>query len=161
MEKTINTTRNKGGKIRTLLLHFFLVLLVTLLMVLLFLAGTLFLFSRGPSDTARNLFVMSVRETSAIGFLADIFLSDEEIAAIGAGRGAENLDVTDASLVDIKRSGSSGRPAADEWGYVDEDMDGIIVVPVAGESYVGNMMIVLDPSRVALGCVPESLGTQG
>lgn len=161
MEKTINTTRNKGGKIRTLLLHFFLVLLVTLLMVLLFLAGTLFLFSRGPSDTARNLFVMSVRETSAIGFLADIFLSDEEIAAIEAGRGAENLDVTDASLVDIKRSGSSGRPAADEWGYVDEDMDGIIVVPVAGESYVGNMMIVLDPSRVALGCVPESLGTQG
>ena len=50
---------------------------------------------------------------------------------------------------------------ADEWGLVDEDGDGIIVDEVKGEGYLGYMMVVLDPSRVILGCVPEDFGSQG
>ena len=47
-------------------------------------------------------------------------------------------------------SGEEG-PQPDAWGYVDEDGDGLILVDVKGESYIGYMLIVLDPSRVVLG----------
>ena len=49
---------------------------------------------------------------------------------------------------------------ADQWGLVDEDGDGIIVDQVRGEGYVGYMMVVLDPSRVIMGCVPENFGVR-
>ena len=40
----------------------------------------MFVLAKGPSPTARDLFVRSVRETSAIGFLANIYFTDEETA---------------------------------------------------------------------------------
>jgi len=49
----------------------------------------------------------------------------------------------------------------DDWGYTDDDGDGIILVNVGGEGYNGFMMIVLDPSRVVLGCSPGELGVKG
>ena len=35
----------------------------------------------------------------------------------------------------------------DPYGYVDEDGDGYILVPVSGRGYNGYMLIVLDPTR--------------
>jgi exopolysaccharide biosynthesis protein len=52
-------------------------------------------------------------------------------------------------------------PVADEWGLIDEDGDGIIVEEVHGSGYSGYMMVVLDPTRVIMGCVPSSFGRQG
>lgn len=149
----------RPGKLLSRVLCF---VLVTVLIVCAFLYGIMFILCKGPSETARNLFVMSVRETSAIGFLADIFLSETEIAAIEARANAGPAEGTDTSLIEISSTeANSSGPYTDPWGYVDDDMDGIILVPVAGESYTGYMMIVLDPSRVVLGCVPESLGKRG
>ncbi len=137
------------------------VLFLTLFLIVLFLYFAMFMICKGPSEAARNLFVLSVRETSAVGFLADMFLSEEEIAAIEA-RPAEDIQGTDTSLIEFNQPSANGDgPVTDQWGYTDDDNDGIIIVPVAGESYVGKMMIVLDPSRVVLGCVPGALGGRG
>ena len=141
---------------------FFLVETVLLLAIALY--GVMYVLAKGPSPTARNLFVMSVRETSAIGFLADIFLTEEEIAEIEAGREVEEYAQTDTSLITIaKPEGDSLKtgPVADEWGLIDEDGDGIIVEAVKGEGYSGYMMVVLDPSRVIMGSVPKSYGARG
>lgn len=141
---------------------FFLVETVLLLVIALY--GVMYVLAKGPSPTARNLFVMSVRETSAIGFLADIFLTEEEIAEIEAGREVEEYAQTDTSLITIaKPEGDSPKtgPVADEWGLIDEDGDGIIVEAVKGEGYSGYMMVVLDPSRVIMGSVPKSYGSRG
>lgn len=141
---------------------FFLVETVLLLAIALY--GVMYVLAKGPSPTARNLFVMSVRETSAIGFLADIFLTEEEIAEIEAGREVEEYAQTDTSLITIaKPEGDSPKtgPVADEWGLIDEDGDGIIVEAVKGEGYSGYMMVVLDPSRVIMGSVPKSYGSRG
>ena len=141
---------------------FFLVETVLLLVIALY--GVMYVLAKGPSPTARNLFVMSVRETSAIGFLADIFLTEEEIAEIEAGREVEEYAQTDTSLITIaKPEGDSPKtgPVADEWGLIDEDGDGIIVEAVKGEGYSGYMMVVLDPSRVIMGSIPESFGGRG
>lgn len=141
---------------------FFLAETVLLLVIALY--GVMYVLAKGPSPTARNLFVMSVRETSAIGFLADIFLTKEEIAEIEAGREVEEYAQTDTSLITIaKPEGDSPKtgPVADEWGLIDEDGDGIIVEAVKGEGYSGYMMVVLDPSRVIMGSVPKSYGARG
>ena len=106
---------------------------------------------------------MSVRETSAIGFLADLYLTQDEIAKIEAGREVEEYAEADTSLTTIAKPEENPNqgPVADEWGLVDEDGDGIIVEPVKGEGYSGYMMVVLDPSRVIMGSVPESFCARG
>ncbi len=137
----------------------FCVLLVTLLLLLLFLYGVLFLLCRGPSPAARELFVLSTHETSAIGFLPRLILSAEEIDAIEASRVQTPGESTDSSLVTVQTAPAGPEP--DAWGYTDEDGDGLILVPVAGESFTGHMLIVLDPSRVVLGCMPDRFYDRG
>ncbi|MFA5153577.1 MAG: hypothetical protein WC554_13520, partial [Clostridia bacterium] len=58
------------------------VFLTTLALIVVALLGVIYVLVKGPSPTAQKLFVLSVRETSAIGFLANIYLSDEELAKL-------------------------------------------------------------------------------
>lgn len=147
---------------------FMLLLLETVLLLAVALYGIMFVLAKGPSDTARDLFVLSVRETSAVGFLANWFFTDEQIAQIESGGmdSVEEFENTDTSLITVVKptetpDDSVSGPTPDAWGFVDEDGDGIIVDPVSGEGYTGYMMIVLDPSRVIMGSVPESYGARG
>ena len=143
------------------------VLLETVLLLAVALYGVMYVLVKGPSPTARDLFVMSVRETSAVGFLADIFLTPEEIASIEAGDDTEEYVETDTSLIQIPQpttgndDNTNDGPQPDAWGLVDEDGDGIIVEPVRGEGYSGFMMVVLDPSRVIMGSKPSLYGVRG
>lgn len=142
-------------------------LLQTVLLLVVALYGVMFVLAKGPSTTARDYFVMSVRETSAIGFLADIFFTEEEIAQIeNAEKIAEYVE-TDTSLITIQKPQQQDEetkeqgPVPDAWGLVDEDGDGIIIDEVHGELFSGFMMVVLDPSRVVVGTVPEKYGYHG
>lgn len=163
MEKETNNALKK--KLLVLLGKTGLVFLETVLLILVAVYGIMFVLAKGPSETARDMFVMSVRETSAVGFLANIFFTDEEIAQIEA---AENIPVyveAETTVVNIQKpqekDPSADGPVADAWGFVDEDGDGIIIDEVRGEGYAGYMMIVLDPSRVIVGTVPDSYGGRG
>ena len=143
----------------------FLFLAETVLLLAIALYGVMYVLAKGPSPTARDIFVMSVRETSAMGFLADIFFTPEEIAAIEAKEAEEEYIETDTSLIVMPTEPTGGQaeaePAADEWGLTDEDGDGIIIEPIRGEGYNGYMMIVLDPSRVIMGSRPDYYGGCG
>lgn len=165
-----NQNQNNGGKgvkIVKGILKTIALLIETVLLIAFALYSVMFVLCKGPSESARDLFVMSVRETSAIGFLANIFFTDEEIAAIEAKSDDVYIPPTDTSLVTIAAKDpeqtveTSSQPAADQWGLVDEDGDGIIVEEVHGSGYSGYMMVVLDPSRVIMGCVPSSFGYRG
>lgn len=106
----------------------------------------IYMVSRGPSGQIRNLFVTSVRETSAAGFLADIFLSDQEVAAIMASNVVEAGEInTDTDLFTF----------TEEPGDTDEESPDIEIVDVRGALYKGKMMIVKDPSRVKVGICDE------
>ena len=163
-EELLRPEETTGQKVKKILLRTLIIVLVTLLLLVGLLYSAMFVICRGPSPMMRDLFVRTVRETSAIGFLADLYLSPEEIAAIEAGSAADReIEVsTDVGLVEV--SAPADEPNAvrtDAWGYSDEDGDGLILADVKGESYAGYMLIVLDPSRVVLGCVPSSLGVRG
>lgn len=170
MEHKENTPRKKAkwpGVLWKIVSRFLIFILVTAILLVGALYGVMYIVCKGPSPTARDLFVMSVRETSAVGFLANLFFTDEEIAAIEGQDDEEEFIETDLGLIQIptepqQQPGEAPTgPVADAWGLVDEDGDGIIVVPVRGEGYSGYMMVVLDPSRVIMGCKPGSFGHRG
>lgn len=141
-------------------------ILTTLLLLVMALYGVMYILAKGPSPTARNLFVCSVRETSAMGFLANLFFSEEEIQAIMESQNDVTFDDTDSSLIVIPPStpadpDEDGKPQPDAWGLVDEDGDGIILDTVRGDGYQGYMMVVLDPARVVMATDVENFGIRG
>ena len=170
-EKAVNSLfaaeNKKEGFFRKLgrfIAKLFLLLVETVLLAALVLYAGMYVLAKGPSPEIRKIFVTSVRETSAIGFLADLYLSEEEIAEIEAVKETEEFAPTDTSLFVESAQPSAeddGAPKPDEWGLVDEDGDGIIVVPVKGAGYAGYMMVVLDPSRVIVGSEPYYYGARG
>ena len=141
------------------------VLLETVLLAAVALYGVMFVLAKGPSPTARDIFVLSVRETSAVGFLANLFFTDEEIAQIEAGGNTIEFEDIDTSLIVIPKptqpDDPQQGPKPDEWGLIDEDGDGIIIDSVKGEGFSGYMMVVLDPSRVIMASKPEAFGHRG
>ena len=153
-----------GMRLLGFLGKFSLILLETVLLLLITAYGVLFILAKGPSPTARDLFVRSVRETSAIGFIAEIYFTEDEIAQIENAEEIEEYQETDTSLITIAKpedtEGADG-PVPDAWGLVDEDGDGIILESVTGEGYVGYMLVIPDPSQVILGSVPTSYGARG
>lgn len=155
-----------------------LCLLTVILLLLLFAYGTMWILVNGPSPTARNLFVLSVKETSAGGFLANIFLSEEEIQSILSP--SANIDIPqdeqDLTMIVVPPkqedvlddSGAAletqDTPATDASVWTDDtsnavtDEDtGIEIVDIKGSTYNGKLMIIADPSRVFVG-VPDSYG---
>jgi len=144
-------------------------LVETVLLLVIALYGVMFVLAKGPSPTARDLFVMSVRETSAMGWVAELYFTPEQIAEIENKKPVEEVVNIDTSLIQIPQQTEPVEgdtemeqgPKKDAWGLIDEDGDGIIVEEVKGEGYSGYMMVVLDPSRVIVGSVPRSYGARG
>ena len=142
----------------------FLLILETVLLTAFILYAAMYILAKGPSPAISRIFVTSVRETSAVGFLADLYFSPEEIAEIESVKETEEYAPTDTSLFTesaIESEEREGAPQEDEWGLVDEDGDGIIVVPVKGAGYSGYMMVVLDPSRVIVASEPSMYDKRG
>ena len=141
----------------------FLIILETVLLLCILLYGVMYVLCKGPSTTARDLFVKSVKETSAIGFLADLYLDENEIEEImNSKESSTTVSSMDTSLITInEQSESSENGKADAFGIIDEDGDGIVIEEVHGSTFSGYMMIVYDPSRVIVGCNMQKFGTRG
>ena len=121
---------------------------------------------KGPSPALRDSFVMTMMWTRRFDFIPQIFLTQEETDTIfNEHWSINNTEATDTSLITVKASQTQsgdgdGGPQVDDYGYVDEDGDGIIIVDVKKKGFVGKMIIILDPSRVFVG-KPEFYGGYG
>lgn len=132
--------------------------LITLLVTVLVLVGGIYalmcVLVYGPSKKAGELFVMSVRETSAIGFLANWFYTNEEIMEIEEKNSIKDTTViTDTTLVNITTTDP------DEKEITDNTPD-IEIVDIKGATFQGKMMIIKDPARVFVGTI-EAFGGNG
>lgn len=149
------------------------VLGVTLGLLIVGLYFAIFIVARGPSPSAGKLFVRSVKETSAGGFLADMFYSQDEIAEIVKVTASDlEKEATDTSLIKIRKKGgtdSTDTPddtdvyptddPAETTGEEEYDpTDGIEIYDVVGATYKGKMMVIDDPSRVFIGIPPAGYG---
>jgi len=146
-EKPAKTGKG-GSKVKKVILRAFAVLGVTLLLLVGAIYGICFVLINGPSETAKNQFVCSVKETSAMGWVAHLFLSSKEINQIINDRGMIEVDdgtVSNPNLIVIP-------PNNEEQ---DSDTPDIEVIDIMGTTYRGKLMIIKDPSRVFVGTVPK------
>ena len=122
---------------------------VTVLALVVFLYGVMAILCLGPSKTARTQFVLSVQETSAIGGLARLFCSEQEIQEIKNKNSIKDTNETsDASLVVID-------------SVDNEEVPDIQVIDVQGATYKGKLMIIKDPSRLFVGTIGEFVEGNG
>lgn len=113
------------------------------------LLGVIYVLEKGPSMKARDLFVISMNETSAAKFVPYIFLSQQEVYDILAANSFQDTDtVTDTELVVIS---DEPEKLVQENDNIDPDGDGIDILDVSGGTFKGKMMLVYDPSRVFVG----------
>lgn len=144
----------RSERVKSVCVYFCRILFILLLSIALIAAAlyiAMWVLVDGPSPTAGKLFVLSLKETSAGGFIADWYMTEEEIAALKAGGAEEKTEEIDTSLIVIKENNN------DEHHTVDETDDGIEIHNVSGPTYNGKMMVVKDPTRIVVG-VPDRYG---
>lgn len=162
---------------RTIVGRILVCIATALLLLLLFAYGIMWILVNGPSPTAKKLFVLSVKETSAGGFLADIYLSQEEIDAILSPAAGSDVaeDEQDLSMIvvppkeeqmpedETSPADTSDSPATEPSAEMESNPPsdaydaGIEVLDIKGSTYNGKLMIIADPGRVFVG-VPDSYG---
>lgn len=130
--------------------RFFITLLVIIISLLIFTLGCISIVFKGPSTYARDLLVISSLETSALKFLPYWYFSEDEVdAIIKANTMTETLEITDQSLVKVP-----DKKTVEEIPPEEE----LKVVDISGTGYKGKLLIIKDPSRVALS-IPDSYGS--
>ncbi|MGN0675033.1 MAG: phosphodiester glycosidase family protein [Oscillospiraceae bacterium] len=132
--------------------RFFAVVGVILLAAVIMLVVTAYIFCKGPSSSASDLFVVTMMETSALKFIPAMFFSESEIDDIRKRNSTvETFEVTDESLIVI--------PKAEEIS-ADDTREPLEIIDISSSTFKGKLMLVRDPSRIVLG-VPPVLGANG
>lgn len=117
--------------------------LVTLALLLITLLGVIWVLEKGPSPTVTEKFCRSMRETSAIRWIPNIFLSEEEVAAFKSeSTESDKTETVNTSLIHIA-------PAQTETEA--ESDDGVELISITHGTAKGKLLIVRNPSRIVLG----------
>ena len=131
--------------------RFFAFLGVTLLCLVLTLLGLIWVLERGPSPTVTGMFTRSVRETSAIRWISNIFLSDEELENYKSVNTENTVtEAVNTSLIHIAEGTASLPPS-----------ESVQLVDIAEGTCKGKLLIVSDPKQVILGTSDEFVRQPG
>ena len=148
------------GKLMTVLDRVFGFMLVTVLVVGIAGLGLVYVFTKGPSETLRDDFVMTMLETRRFDFMSNLFLTSEEVQEIRKVNQQTVSYEQDSSLISISSAAAIGAATVEETYAQDDDGDGIIFENVKGAGFAGYLITVLDPTRVFVG-MPDSYGGVG
>jgi len=144
---------NSGKAVGAAVGRALLTVFITILMFAVFLLGVMAVLCHGPSESARNLFVMSTNETSAIKFLPRLVMAGEDVDAILHPVVEEapveeddfvELNYEDGSVAEEDTTGQvivSGQTADPSGAWLE-------ILDIKGATYKGKMMLVHDPSKV-------------
>ena len=151
-----DTSRKKpaaGGAVGRVFGRFGFFVLWTLILALIVLLGVVWVMEKGPSPTMTAVFCRSMRETSAIRWIPNIFLSDEEIDALKSESTEDfQTEAVNTSLIHV----AAGDPEADADAAAEPELQ---VIDISMGTVKGKLMIVRDPSRIILG-TSNNLGRQ-
>ena len=115
-------------------------LLVTVICLVLVLLAVIWVLEKGPSKTVTTSFCKSVRETSALRWVPNIFLTDEEI---------ESFKSTDTSNDETNQI-DTGLISVSSVNLNSNEPD-IQIIDISSGTCKGKLMIVKDPKRIILG----------
>lgn len=164
-EKLARKKRIKRRKVWTVIDRIFGFFLATGIMFGIAGLSLEFVLVKGPSESLKETFVMTMLETRRFRFIPNIFLTEEEVNEIKDMK-TRRIDAEfDASLINIgaqnPEDGEEGDgPKVPDYGDVDEDGDGVIIEEVKGSTYKGYLLTLLDPTRLFIG-KPDQFGGTG
>ncbi|MBQ6366511.1 MAG: phosphodiester glycosidase family protein [Oscillospiraceae bacterium] len=110
---------------------------------------------KGPSPAFQSFWLKTFAETRRFNFVNNLFLSQKELDEIGVRMGSQSetimMPTFNSSLVAItdEKTDVNGM---DAYGLVDDDGDGIIFETINYKGSTGYMFVILDPTRVFMGC---------
>ena len=147
------TRRKKRGGAGRFFGRLFAFLGLTLLLLVIVLLGVIWVMEKGPSPTLTATFCRSMRETSAIQWIPDIFLTPEEVEALKS-ESTENVETeqVNTSLIHIT-------PASQTDADAEDAVPELELIDIAQGTVKGKLLIVRDPARVILG-TSNNLGRQ-
>lgn len=145
---------------------FFAILGVTLGMTIVCIYGVMLVCTHGPSKVARDLFVMSVRESSMGGFLANMVVSKSTIERIEAANTVRTTnEISDTELIEFNNRNHTESTIPEDLDDGErkpyKDMGGVFLYEVSGATYSGTMVVINDPSRVMVGVSGDFSGEPG
>lgn len=114
---------------------------VTLLCIVLTLFGVIFVMERGNSPTLTRMFVSSMRETSALRWIAPLFLTDSEL---------DSYLLTNTGDMETEEVNTSLIRVADARAISDAE-ENVEVIDIAYGNCKGKMLLVRDRKSVILG----------
>ena len=130
--------------------RFFAFIGVTLLCLVIILLGMIWVIERGPSPTFTGLFTRSVRETSAIRWISNIFLTEEELAQYKSVSTEElSTEEVNTSLIHITSNENVEASA------------GMELIDIAEGTAKGKLLLVHNPKQVILGTSDEFVRQPG
>ena len=131
----------------------FAVLGITLLCLLLCLLGIIWVLEKGPSPTVTGMFTRSVRETSAIRWISNIFLTDEELNEY------KSVSTEDMATESVNTSLIHVEKAAER--VESGESESVKLIDIAEGTCKGKLLIVSDPKQVILGTSDEFVKQPG
>lgn len=151
VQKTQNTKKKNSAK--TVLSRVGISFLTFLLAIVMLALCADIIVLHGPSESARDRFVLTVTETSAAGFLATWFLSDETVESIINNNAiVDSSGQTDPTLIKLP-DGENDENNEDE----PVDINSVQLIDIEGKTYKGKLLIVQNPKRVYIG-TPAAYG---
>ena len=118
--------------------RFFAFVGVTLGVLVLALALTIVLICHGPSESAKELYAITILETGQVKFLATWFLSKDELNEIVSKNSLQEMKAEiDTDLINTKTDDN-------------KEKELIEIHKVAGNNFEGTMMVINDPSKISL-----------
>ncbi|MGN0375707.1 MAG: phosphodiester glycosidase family protein [Butyrivibrio sp.] len=161
-DRLVKRKKRKTNKIRKIIGRIFAVLGVTLAMTVAGIYIIMWICTHGPSPVAKDLFVLSVRESSAGGFLANLVCTKEEIAEIEErNKVADTDEITDTTLIHFKDKEDNTEEIEIKGREPYLKKEGILFYEVSGSTYSGTMIVVEDPGRVFVGTSGDYKGEPG
>ena len=133
--------------------RFFAILGITLLCLVLCLLGIIWVLERGPSPTVTGMFTRSVRETSAIRWISNIFLTDEELNEY------KSVSTEDLATESVNTSLIHVEKAAER--VESGESESVKLIDIAEGTCKGKLLIVSDPKQVILGTSDEFVKQPG
>lgn len=129
----------------SILLKAFAVISVILFSIIIFLFSAMALVIHGPSELAKELFVVSCMETSFAKHFPPLYITYDEIGSIIK----KNSVVATNDVTDTEADFSNNQV------NTDEEQPEIELIDIIGATFKGKMILIKDPSRVVLEAPPE------
>lgn len=158
----VSRKKKRRSRLRSYILRTLLVIVTVILFVLISAVSILYRAANGPSETVRDMLVVSAMQASATKWLPKLFLSGETVDAIMAK--SEDVQqytepmtpyvppapeppeqTSDEQPSDLP---AEPLPVVDEWANA---VDGMIYKTVSYPNFKAYILIVRDPSRVYVG----------